>query len=318
MSPADRFERMIRWYPTAWRTRYGAELAALLEDTYGTGRVPLRARLSLARAGAAERARAAGAVGHSTGTDERLRAGSVLVLCAWAFFVVGGAIFAKFTEHWDSVTPRAHRAVPAGSFTAVQVAAALGLTLVVAASILVLPAVIRLIRAEGWSTFERPVLRALRVTVPAMAVVLGTVVWAQNLNAHDRNGGLAAYGVAFVVSGIVTVAALGASLTAAVRLTLRLSLSRSVLRLLAAMALVLTLLMVVIIVGTVAWWAEEARYAPWVLHNGIGGGVPFTSNDVPPALLASGFLMLSGLAIAAVGARRLVGSFRAPDVLSRN
>jgi hypothetical protein len=318
VSSADRFERMICWYPTDWRTRYGAELAALLEDTYGTGPVPLRARLSLARAGAAERARAAGALGDSTATDRRMKAGSLLVLCAWAFFVVGGAIFAKFTEHWDNVTPRADRAVPAGSFTAVQVAAAIGLALVVAASLLVLPALVRLVREQGWSTIGPPVLRALRLTAPAIVVMLGTVVWAQSLNAHDRNGGLAVYGVAFVVSGLLAVVALGASLTAAVRLTLRLSLSRSVLRLLGAMALVLTLLMVVIIVGTVAWWAEEARYAPWVLRNGIGGGIPFSSDVVPPALLASGFLMLLGLAVAAVGARRLVGSFRTPPGLSES
>ena len=26
---------VLRWYPVAWRRRYGAELIAMLDDTYG-------------------------------------------------------------------------------------------------------------------------------------------------------------------------------------------------------------------------------------------------------------------------------------------
>jgi hypothetical protein len=99
----DRFERMIRWYPTQWRARYGDEMAALLEDTHGMSAVPLRDRISLAKSGSMERAREAGLIGDSSEPDERIRTGSLLVLCGWALFMVAGAIFAKFTEHWDAV-----------------------------------------------------------------------------------------------------------------------------------------------------------------------------------------------------------------------
>ena len=53
-------ERLLRWYPAAWRRRYGAELVTLLEDTYGAGPVPWRCRLALLWAGTAERLRESG------------------------------------------------------------------------------------------------------------------------------------------------------------------------------------------------------------------------------------------------------------------
>jgi hypothetical protein len=51
MSRADRFERLIRWYPPTWRARYGVEFVALLEDTHGMGDVPWRERLAIAKSG---------------------------------------------------------------------------------------------------------------------------------------------------------------------------------------------------------------------------------------------------------------------------
>ncbi len=41
-------ERLLRWYPPAWRDRYADEIAFYMEDRYGPGRLPLAARLSLA------------------------------------------------------------------------------------------------------------------------------------------------------------------------------------------------------------------------------------------------------------------------------
>ena len=48
---------LLRWYPPAWRRRYGEEMIALLEDTYGDGPLPLRCRMSLSRCGMIERFR---------------------------------------------------------------------------------------------------------------------------------------------------------------------------------------------------------------------------------------------------------------------
>ena len=50
-------QRSLRWYPPAWRRRYGEELIALLEDTYADGPIPLSCRRSLFRSGMTERVR---------------------------------------------------------------------------------------------------------------------------------------------------------------------------------------------------------------------------------------------------------------------
>jgi hypothetical protein len=49
--------RVLRWYPAAWRRRYGDELIALLDDTYGEGHLGWRVRMSLLRSGVRERIR---------------------------------------------------------------------------------------------------------------------------------------------------------------------------------------------------------------------------------------------------------------------
>jgi hypothetical protein len=48
---------MLRWYPAAWRRRYGEELMAMLDDTYGDDELPLRVRISLIRSGLRQRVR---------------------------------------------------------------------------------------------------------------------------------------------------------------------------------------------------------------------------------------------------------------------
>jgi hypothetical protein len=56
MNPRD-VSRVLRWYPAAWRRRYGEELVAMLDDTYGDDKPPRRARLSLVRSGLTQRIR---------------------------------------------------------------------------------------------------------------------------------------------------------------------------------------------------------------------------------------------------------------------
>jgi hypothetical protein len=56
MNPRDA-SSILRWYPAAWRRRYGEELVAMLDDTYGDAALPRRARISLFRSGVIERIR---------------------------------------------------------------------------------------------------------------------------------------------------------------------------------------------------------------------------------------------------------------------
>ena len=56
MNPRDA-KRVLRWYPAAWRRRYGEEVIAMLDDTHGEDKLPRRARMSLLRSGLIERIR---------------------------------------------------------------------------------------------------------------------------------------------------------------------------------------------------------------------------------------------------------------------
>jgi len=56
MNPRD-VRRALRWYPAAWRLRYGEELVALLQETYGDGPLSLRVKMSLVFSGVKEQIR---------------------------------------------------------------------------------------------------------------------------------------------------------------------------------------------------------------------------------------------------------------------
>jgi hypothetical protein len=50
-------QRVLRWYPAAWRRRYGDELIAMVEDTYGEVDLAAGVWMSLIRSGLRERIR---------------------------------------------------------------------------------------------------------------------------------------------------------------------------------------------------------------------------------------------------------------------
>ena len=139
MNRSRRFERLLRWYPARWRERYRREMVALLEDTYGSRRIPWSARVSLMKNGSLERARGVGWVGDVASPSDRLKAGSTLIVTCWSLFVVAGAIFAKFSEHWNVLTPVADRPAANVGYNAVQWSGVVGVGLVGLGALLVLP-----------------------------------------------------------------------------------------------------------------------------------------------------------------------------------
>ncbi|HEY3843794.1 MAG TPA: hypothetical protein VGL48_11140 [Acidimicrobiales bacterium] len=312
MSGPERFARMLRWYPAGWRARYGDEMVALLEDTHGMGHVPRRDRAAIAWAGSVERARAAGLLGDSVSPGERRRAGSLLVLAAWALFLVGGAIFAKFTDNWHPATPPGHQGLPGDALTTVGVAAVVGFVIVLAATLIVFPAFIRLGRDEGWSSVSRRLVPAAVMGVIAAVLIVVTLVWAQHLSSYNRNGGLGVYEAVFIICGVGIFAAIGAGTGAAVSTARRLTLPERTLRLLGALAVALTAVMVAIAAGTITWWGAMAAYAPRFLGAGIGNGIIGTSDTAPPTLVVAGVLMVIGLSVAALGTWRVIRSSRDP------
>lgn len=290
---------MLRWYPAGWRARYGDELLALMEDTYGAGgRIPWRGRISVASGGIRERL-------HQLDTSEpgppgALRGGALLVLCGWAFFVVGGAGYGKLAEHWGQSTPHALRHLPAIGYDATAGAAALGLVVVALGAVLALPSLVSLRGDHGWRVVRRPVTLAAGVVSVTVALSL-VVAW----RAHGGSSPAArVVGVTWAVSVAASIAVLTAATVAVVR---RLDLSRRVLEAEGRLALLLTAVMVVVLGGTALWWAAIAE-GTRVLSGGQSG-LFSTPGGLSMAVVS--VLMVTGMALAVTGAGRVVTAQRA-------
>jgi len=311
MKAAERYEHVLRWYPLRWRNKYGDGLVALLEDTYGENPLSLRVRVSLARAGTVERAREAGVLGESATSSERLKAGSLLVLRGWSLFVVAGATFAKFTEHWSIAMASSHRTLPTIAVTTTQWAGIVSVFAMLLAAAFVLPTFVRHIRVQGWTSVRRPITRGLVSILTTAGLAAGVILWAHHLSMNQRNGGSALFGAAASIFGFVALAALAVVTSTVITVARAIDLRSEALRLLASIAIGTTLLMGVFACGIGLWWASEATYDPRFLANSIGSGLLATSNAVPPPpLVFAGVLLVVGLASALAGSVRVLGGLK--------
>ena len=249
--------RLLLFYPRRWRERYGDELLAVVEAASGGGRVPLRIRLDLIRAGLSQRLRSSGLAGDEVPREARAKAGLGLVLWAWALFVLAGIGLQKTSEHWQAVTPHSEQAVPAAAFDGVVAAAVLGSAFVVLGVALAAGPLRAFLRSGGWRR-ARP---AALLTVVTAAALVPVVAWAHHLNAAQRNGGDRLYELAFVLLAACAVASLAAWTHLGATTARRLRLEPRTLRLEARIAAGVTWTMAAMTCATVIWWASVASAA---------------------------------------------------------
>ncbi len=286
------FERLLKWYPARWRSRYGEELAALMEDTYGSGPAPLSSRVKVVRSGLAERVRQLGLGGAGDSPSENVRSGSLLVLCVWALFVIAGSGFAKMTEHWVGATPAPDRHLPVGAFGTIQVAAAVGLAIVVFGCVIALPTALRFLRGGGWARARRPVFGALVVSSITLLFTAGLVGWVHHRESLSQGGvfgTLAGYAWALLIA-----ASVGFGTLAVTEVAGQLKFSNRVLRIEGLLAVLLTMTMVTILGAMATWSASIAQHAPHVLRGNEGSlvGIPSTPTEILIVLLLFGGLIL--------------------------
>jgi hypothetical protein len=297
---------LLRWYPREWRERYGDEFAALMEDSLNGARPTLRFRLSIVGAGLRERGHQGGLLGEGSAAGDRVRAGSLLVLCAWAVFVVAGASFSKLSEQFDSAVPAASRSLPWGAFKTIQMVAVVAGILVGVGALAAVPACLRFLRDGGWRAARRHVRRATAVTTVTVVASIGLVAWANSLSYAQRNGGSSLYGLAFLVWAVLIATTLALWTVVAVALGRRLVLARSLLAFEALLATAVTAAMIAIAAATAIWWAAIAVDAPWFLH-GTASGTPGSAFE--PRLAVTMALMLSAVIAAGYGVARIMRSW---------
>jgi hypothetical protein len=292
--------RLVRLYPPTWRARYGDELEGLIVEASGGQRVPWRLRIDVALGAARERMRAAG-LARDRDPGERVRAGALLTLCAWALFVIAGGLVQRVSEHWQDAMAPGNRALPSAAF-AVLVAGALAASLLVLAGIAAaLPSLSAFLRGGGWPSIRRRVITAGRVTAAAAIGLLALVLWAHRLGARERNGADLAYALAFVAWALLAAAALLTWTGAAVTIARRIRLPAATLKTEAWLATGVAAAMGAMTAATLVWWVAVADAAPWFLTGAPAGT---SASPWAPQLLLAAVLMLLATAAGAAGAHR--------------
>ena len=297
----DGLGRLLRWYPPAWRERYGDELTALLEDELDGAAPGFRLRASLALAGIGQRARSSGLVGDGGDASLRLRSGALLVLAGWAVLLVGGAAFAKASEHFTSARAAGSLGLARGAYAAVATLALVCCVPVLVGAVLALPATMRFVRGGGWPAVRRRATVAAAAVVGLGAATVGLATWAHHLDAHARNGGDATYSVAFLAWCALVAVTLGFVIAAATAVARRVALTGSVLRAEGTLAMVVAVLVAAVTAATGLWWAAMARGAPWFLVGSRPGTTP--SPVTVQLALIEGCLVVATL-VAGYGAAR--------------
>jgi hypothetical protein len=107
-SPAGRRVRfLLRWYPKAWRLRYGEEFAALLLADMAERPRSWRRTLDVARSGVAARLGSGGLV-HGLGPRDRAHAHLASLVCAGAgFLLIGLTMWSQLAIGWQWSRPSA-------------------------------------------------------------------------------------------------------------------------------------------------------------------------------------------------------------------
>lgn len=270
MSAVRTGERLLRFYPRTWRGRYGEELKELIVEASDGDRVTWRTRLDVAFAGSRERVKAAG-LEPSGAPAERVRAHVLMVLGAWALFVLGGMVVGKFSEHWQEAVPAAGGSVGKAAFTQLVVAACCGSALVLAGVAVVVPSFVRSLRRGGWEGARRPLARTALAGLTLVAATAGLAIWGGGLDVHQREGGDLLYSAGFVAWALLVVVAIATATAAAMGIAGQVKLARPALRALAWIGAGTALAMAVVSAATIVWWIELAGTAPWFFSGRTAG-----------------------------------------------
>ncbi len=291
----------LRWYPRAWRERYGDELTVLMEQLDERERSSRATKLDLMRGGLAERFRilAPGPLA----PRERVREGVLLVLYAWVLFVIGGIAVAKLSEHWQAVAPVQDRATPSRAFSVLYWTAGIGSAVILAGVVICAPALVSLLRRGGFNEIRRPLLRASAITILAISATIGLSIWAHTLSTADRNGGDLLYNVAFAGWALLAIFFLFAWATAGAATARRIEFSPAILRIETAFAAVAGAAMVIMLIATGIWWISLNSTAPWVLSGARPSSGAFV---LEPNIIAAAILMTSGAALGLLGVTRSI------------
>ena len=248
--------RLLRWYPRAWRERYGEELLALIQDTLDEGRPTWRLRLGVVRGGLRERAHQArqavgAAIKRPSGLD------------LWAKMLAAGTIVAILPQNLSESPPPARGWQAVAAFDALLAAVALTGAVVVATGLAALPALVRFLRAGGWPKIRRRVVWAAGATVVAGGALAGLVLAAGSRSPAQVNVSYA-YLAGFLTTGLAITAAIGLWAIAAAAMARHLTLDPR-LRAVQLVLVAVTPAAVTVVLATLNLWWSATQSPVWLV-----------------------------------------------------
>jgi hypothetical protein len=248
--------RLLRWYPRAWRERYGEELLALIQDTLDEGRPTWRLRLGVIRSGLRER-------GHQAVRAVKAAGQRPSGLDLWAKMLVAGTIVALLPENLSQSPSPARGWQAVAAFDAMLAAVALTGAVVVAGGLAALPALVRFLQAGGWPKIRRRVAWATGATAVAGGGLAGLalVVGSRSPGQLDASG---AYLAGWLATGLAIAVAIGLWATAAAATARHLALVPRVRAVQLALGAVAAPLVTVVLVTLNLWWSAT-QSAVWLV-----------------------------------------------------
>jgi hypothetical protein len=121
-APERRVARLLRWYPSSWRVRYGEEFAELLLADVSERPHSWRRAMDVGANGLLARCTSAGLTTHELPPLEQIRCGVATLSCALAAFLTFSiAMLAQLATGWQWATP--HSASALGGSVAMSIGA---------------------------------------------------------------------------------------------------------------------------------------------------------------------------------------------------
>jgi hypothetical protein len=242
MKPA----RLLRWYPRAWRERYGGELAALIQDDLDEGRPAWRLRLSVIGGGLRERGRqarhaAARSVSRPAGRDR------------WPTILMAGLVCGLIPGDL-AAPPAAAGAWQAVALDALLAAVAVTWAIVLADGLAALPALVRFLRAGGWPKIRRRIAWAAGATVATRGGLAGLVLVSGPYPPAQLNASWA-YWAGVLVTGLAMAVAIGLWASAATATARHLTLTPRVRAAQLVLGAVIPAAVTAMVVTLALWWS---------------------------------------------------------------
>jgi hypothetical protein len=186
-----RAARLLRWYPPAWRARYGDEFTELLIAEFAERPRSWRLAGDVARGGLLARLTGAGLTSHELEPSEQVRTGLATAVCSLAAFLAFGvAMWAQLTVGWEWAQPSA-------TATRVGMVAMSAVALLLAVLMVLATAPLAVAVARGIARGQ-----ARRLRGPVLLAVAGAVVLAVGSH-HFQNAWPGTGGHSWAQQGLV-------------------------------------------------------------------------------------------------------------------